>query len=141
MNGVRRRAREMALQLLFQTEFLSAPLDQLQASEMSKWFIDHFEIPADVAEYGAELFNGIAGRLKEIDAIIQSHSSHWKTSRMGLVDLSVMRVAVFEMKLATPPIPPSVSINEAVELAKQFGSTESGAFVNGVLDHVARSLT
>jgi N utilization substance protein B len=141
VSGVRRRAREMALQLLFQTEFLQSPLDGAQGAEMAKWFTSHFEIPKDAAEYGSELFTGIASRIKEIDGIIQAHSSHWKTSRMGLVDLSVMRVAVFEMKMMNPPIPPSVAINEAVELAKQFGSTESGAFVNGILDHVAHGLT
>lgn len=138
--GVRRRAREMALQLLFQTEFLPSKLDQAQANEMSRRFTEDFEIPSDVASYGTELFHGIAAKLSEIDGVIQSHSSHWKTSRMGLVDLSVMRVAVFEMKMMNPAIPPSVAINEAVELAKQFGSTESGAFVNGILDHVARGL-
>ena len=58
---------------------------------------------------------------------------------MGIVDLSIMRVAVFEMKLMEPSIPPSVAINEAVELAKKYGSTESGAFVNGILDQVGRA--
>jgi len=139
--GLRRRSREMALQLLFQTEFLaSGELDPKQADGMARRFIQHFEVPADVSEYGTDLFVGIASRMEEIDSAIQSNSSHWKTSRMGLVDLSVMRIAVFEMKMMKPAIPPSVAINEAVELAKQFGSTESGAFVNGILDNLAKGI-
>lgn len=138
--GSRRRSRELALQLLFQTEFAQGGFEPTHAASLFRKFVADFGIEADVAEYGGQIFIGIANRMKEIDGIIQDHSSHWKTSRMGLVDLSVMRVAVFEMKFMNPPIPPSVAINEAVEIAKTFGSTESGAFVNGILDHVARGL-
>lgn len=139
--GLRRRSREMALQLLFQTEFaMNANFDPAQAREMFRRFREDFDVGADVSDFGGELFLGVAERIKEIDSIIQAHSAHWKTSRMGLVDLSVMRVAVFEMKFLTPATPPSVAINEAVEIAKTYGSTESGSFVNGILDHVARGL-
>ncbi len=131
----------MALQLLFQTEF--APKGASDGSafdqQMLLRFVQDFEIETSVSEYGGQLFIGILARLAEIDAIIQDHSSHWKVSRMGLVDLSVMRIAVFEMKFLNPPLSPNVAINEAVELAKKFGSTESGAFVNGILDHVGRA--
>ena len=105
---------------------------------MFKRFAADFEIDSETAEYGSQLFMGVASRLKEIDGMIQAHSAHWKTSRMGLVDLSVMRVCVFEMKFMEPPITPNIAINEAVEIAKTYGSTESSAFVNGILDHVAR---
>lgn len=138
--GVRRRSRELALQLLFQTEFLPGGFDPANAREMFKRFAQDFEVDGDTAEYGSLLFMGVASRLKEIDGIIQAHSAHWKTSRMGLVDLSVMRVCVFEMKFMEPPITPSIAINEAVEIAKTYGSTESSSFVNGILDHVARGL-
>lgn len=139
--GLRRRAREMALQLLFQSEFaMTRGFDEAQAREMLRRFREDFDVGQEVAEFGGELFTGVAERIQGIDSIIQAHSSHWKTSRMGLVDLSVMRVAVFEMKFLSPPTPPSVAINEAVEIAKTYGSTESGSFVNGILDHVARSL-
>lgn len=139
--GLRRRAREMALQLLFQTEFaMNAGFDEGHAREMLRRFREDFDVGSEIADFGGELFMGVADRIKEIDLIIQAHSSHWKTSRMGLVDLSVMRVAVYEMKFLNPATPPSVAINEAVEIAKTYGSTESGSFVNGILDHVARGL-
>jgi N utilization substance protein B len=132
--GARRRSREMALQLLFQTEFMR----ESDVEEVLVRFQEDFDIHHDVAEYGADLYRGICANLSAIDSLIQTHSSHWKISRMGLVDLSVMRIAAFEMKLSTTPVPPSVAINEAVEIAKLYGSTESGAFVNGILDQVAR---
>lgn len=138
--GARRRSRELALQLLFQTEFSTMPFEPSHAVSNFRKFVADFAIENEVSEYGGQIFLGVAHRLKEIDGIIQDHSSHWKTTRMGLVDLSVMRVAVWEMKFMDPAIPPSVAINEAVEIAKTFGSTESGAFVNGILDHVARGL-
>ena len=139
--GLRRRAREMALQLLFQSEFaMNQSFDEAHGREMLRRFREDFDVGSEVADFGGELFLGVAGRIKEIDAIIQAHSAHWKTSRMGLVDLSVMRISVFEMKFLTPATPPSVAINEAVEIAKTYGSTESGSFVNGILDHVARGL-
>ena len=135
-SGVRRRSREMALQLLFQTEFA---MSGIASPDMLRRFVDDFAIEKDIAEYGGQLFLGVVARRAEIDAIIQSHSAHWKVARMGLVDVSVMRIAVFEMKFLTPPLNPSIAIDEAVEVAKKFGSTESGAFVNGILDHVART--
>lgn len=136
--GLRRRSRELALQLLFQTEFMPDGFDPSHARDMFRRFASDFSIDSETAEYGGSLFMGVASRLKEIDAIIQAHSAHWKTSRMGLVDLSVMRVCVYEMKFEG--IPPSVAINEAVEIAKTYGSTESSSFVNGILDNVAKSI-
>ncbi len=136
--GLRRRSREMALQLLFQTEFVPGGFQASTAPEMLRRFNTDFGIEQEISEYGSMLFLGIAQKLKEIDAIIQSHSSHWKVSRMGLVDLSVMRIAVFEMKFLGEPLNPRIAIDEAVEIAKKFGSTDSGAFVNGILDQVAR---
>ncbi len=138
-SGLRRRSRELALQLLFQTEFLPGGFDPAHARDMFRRFAKDFEVDQETSEYGGSLFMGVASRLKEIDGIIQSRSAHWKTSRMGLVDLSVMRIAVFEMKFMEPSIPPSVAINEAVEIAKTYGSTESSSFVNGILDQVARA--
>lgn len=138
--GVRRRSREMTLQLLFQLSFSpQGDFKQTPPAQMLRRFIDDFAVEREVAEYGSQLFLGIAHNLEAIDGAIQSHSAHWKISRMGLVDLSVMRIAVFEMKFLEPRLSPNVSINEAVEIAKRFGSTESGAFVNGILDQVARS--
>jgi N utilization substance protein B len=134
--GVRRRSREMALQLLFQSEFAIGTTD---ARAILKRFVADFGVEADVAEYGGKLFLGVSDTRADIDGLIQSRSAHWKVSRMGLVDLSVMRIAVFEMKFLDPALPPKVAIDEAVEIAKRYGSTESGAFVNGILDQVAKA--
>ena len=138
--GVRRRSREMALQLLFQREFATEGHGPTSDSALRR-FVHDFEVEADVADYGGQLFLGIAARLKDIDGVIQAHSSHWKTSRMGLVDLSVMRIAVYEMKFLSPALTPNIAIDEAVEIAKKYGSTDSGAFVNGILDHVSRTIS
>jgi transcription antitermination protein NusB len=138
--GLRRRSREMALQLLFQTEFVQGGFKPTAAPEMLRRFNADFQIDAEVSEYGGKLFLGVSEKMAEIDGIIQAHSSHWKVSRMGLVDLSVMRVAIFEMKFLAEPLNPRIAIDEAVEVAKKYGSTDSGAFVNGILDHVARGL-
>ncbi len=138
--GLRRRAREMAVQMLFQLEFVPGGFQPGGAPHILRRFIADFAIDPEISEYGSLLFTGVTEKMKEIDAVIQSNSAHWKISRMGLVDLSVMRVAVFEMKFLNPSLEPKIAINEAVEIAKRYGSTESGAFVNGILDNMARAL-
>lgn len=129
----------MAIQLLFQTEFLPDGLKPDGAQDLLRRFVGDFSVEREVADYGGQLFLGVAGQAKQIDDVIQAHSAHWKVSRMGLVDLSVMRVAVFEMRFLSPPLAPKIAINEAVDIAKKYGSTESSSFVNGILDHVSRT--
>ena len=131
---IRRQSRELALQLLFQREFspnLSsrASLDLFQRS---------FESPPEVHAYALVLLDGVEKHLKDIDTLIQTHSAHWTLKRMALVDLSIMRLAVFEMKFAADLVPPAVAINEAVDISKKFGSRDSAAFVNGILDQVVK---
>jgi N utilization substance protein B len=133
--GLRRRSREIALQMLFQNEFApkGTPAEQLAR------FAEGFDLEPEALEYAQALIAGIMENRLAIDALIGSHSAHWKTSRMALVDLNVMRIAAFEIQLMQPPVPPSVAINEAVDIAKRYGSSDSGAFVNGILDQVAKS--
>jgi transcription antitermination protein NusB len=134
--GLRRRSRELTLQFLFQNEFgLKAADGNLFAR-----FAEHFSVEPEVLEYASQLAAGMTAYAAEVDALIQSNSAHWKISRMSLVDLNVMRIAVFEMKFMNPQVPPSVAINEAVEVAKKYGSTDSGGFVNGILDNVAKGI-
>ncbi len=134
--GLRRRSRELTLQFLFQNEFgLKAADGNLFAR-----FAEHFSVEPEVLEYASQLATGMTSAAAEVDALIASNSAHWKISRMSLVDLNVMRIAVFEMKFMNPPVPPSVAINEAVEIAKKYGSTDSGGFVNGILDNVAKGI-
>ena len=82
---------------------------------------------------------GICERREQIDGMIRKYAQHWALERMGVVDRNVIRMAIFEM-LERPDIPPVVSINEAVDIAKYFSSTEAGKFVNGILDRVRKDL-
>ena len=140
MSSLRRRSREMTLQLLFQREF--APAEGLASRPVNllRDFIQDFEMTAEIADYAGTLFRGVCENLAEIDRVIESNSRHWKISRMSLVDLSILRIAVFEMVYAIPNLKPAIAIDEAVELAREFGSTDSASFVNGILDPIARSL-
>lgn len=94
---------------------------------------------ADVRRFALELVEGVRERREEIDALISTHSTNWKLSRMAAVDKNILRMAVFEL-MSCGEIPTKVTINEAVEIAKKFGSAESGAFVNGILDNIAHVL-
>ena len=89
-----------------------------------------------MAEFARTLVRGVAARRKEIDALITEASENWRLDRMPVVDRNVLRMAVQEL-IATPDVPPGVVLNEAIELAKEFGTEASPAFVNGVLDRVA----
>ncbi len=128
----RRQAREIALQILFQTEF--AP----QIS--SQTFLDVFEqsVEADVISYADLLVNGVQSHRSEIDSKIQASSAHWKLDRMATIDRNILRIAVYEMKFAQEPIKENIAINEAVEIAKKYGTTDSSSFVNGLLDQVSK---
>lgn len=129
---MRRQSRELALQILFQTEF--SP--KLSISE----FISVFEQSYDkeTLDYAEQLIDGVHEKIKDIDARIQAASRHWKIDRMASVDRNVLRIATFEMKVAASPLKDSIVIDEAVEIARKFGTTESAAFVNGVLDQIAK---
>jgi len=130
---MRRQGRETALQILFQVEF---------ATRISYHdFLSLFEesVPKGAVEYADLLVSGVKDRQQDIDAIIQSASAHWSLSRMSLVDKNILRLAVFEMKYSEELIKPSIAINEAIEIAKKYGTTESAAFVNGILDFIAKS--
>lgn len=130
--SLRRQARELALQLLFPTEF-DAPVS---ANDMLGLFEE--KMPKEVTEYAQELIVGVGKHKEELDKKIQDVSQHWKVSRMSLVDRNILRMAVFEMLYAKEHLKPNIAINEAVEIAKKYGTTESGTFVNGVLDQIHR---
>jgi len=86
-----------------------------------------------------DFIHGVLANLQQIDNLMQSYAEHWEIKRMNAVDRNVIRMALFEM-LFRPDIPPVVSINEAVDIAKAFSSVESGKFVNGILDRALRDL-
>ena len=129
----RRQARELALQILFQTEF--APQISYQT------FLEVFEqsVEPEVTEYAQLLVSGVQRNKEAIDSKLQASSAHWKVERMATIDRNILRIAVYEMKFASDPIKENIAINEAVEIAKKFGTTESGSFVNGLLDQVSKA--
>jgi N utilization substance protein B len=134
MIGTRRLSRELALQVLFQQEF--APQQSVEAGLAT--FRGSFDATPEVWAYALEILKGVEAKHKEIDALIQKSSAHWTLKRMALVDLNIMRLAVYEMKFAAEAIAPAIGINEAVEISKKFGSVDSAAFVNGVLDQIVK---
>lgn len=131
---MRRQSRELALQILFQTEF--AP--QIRANDLIGLFEEGFD--AETVGFAQELVEGVNSNKAAIDAKIQSASHHWKLDRMAGVDRNILRVAVLEMKFVANPLKSNIIINEAVEIAKKYGTSESASFVNGLLDSISRGL-
>ena len=128
--GIRRKARELALQALFCMDMTGDT-----SEEMLQRFCDHYEPPAKARPFFLELIRGVNGSRALIDQLIERFSRNWRLSRMPCVDRNVMRIAVYEM-LFCGDIPAKVSINEAIDIGKKYGSEESGAFINGILDSV-----
>jgi N utilization substance protein B len=128
--GSRRRSREMVIQVLYQADMTAVPL-----SEAFQVFCGHFGGPEDIRMFAYELVSGVEEHREVIDHLISRFSEHWRLGRMTIVDRNIIRMAVFEF-LYRPDIPAKVSINEAVDLGKKFGSEDSGAFINGVLDKI-----
>jgi N utilization substance protein B len=123
----------LALQFLYQAEFAG----ERRAEDLSR-FWGHFRKGA-VPAYLQALVEGVAAHLEELDALIARYSEHWRIERMAAADRNLLRLAVYEL-LYQPGIPPKVVINEAVELAKRYGTEASGAFVNGLLDRIRQAV-
>jgi len=146
--GSRRTARELALQYLFGQEFQNKMTAAQWLTQYAQDFeaqvggqVDgQFKIHPEVLGFTQNLCEGVLKHKAQIDPVIQSHSAHWKLSRMSLVDINILRVAVFEMHFSESPLPPKVIMNEAIDIAKVYGSVDSGAFVNGIIDQIAKSL-
>lgn len=135
MNSTRRLSRELALQVLFQQEFV--PKKQPVSVGLAT-FRSSFDANPEVWDYALYLLEGIEANQGLIDTAIQDASAHWKLKRMALVDLIIMRVAAFELKFASEPVPAAVAINEAIEISKKYGTVDSAAFVNGILDQIVK---
>lgn len=136
--GTRRQARELALQFLYQFDSLKeSSSDSEDIEELLSSFWDENDIPCDedTKEFSSILVMGSCANLPRIDEIISGYSDHWRLKRMPTIDRNILRVAIYEL-LYLSNIPPPVTINEAVELGKRFGTEESGAFINGILDKI-----
>lgn len=132
--GHRRRAREAAIQLWYQ-------IDQGVFSVEEAWrnYWDIHSVPDDIRVFAELLVFGVAREREAIDHLLSEFSAHWRLPRMAAVDRNILRVALFEL-LHCPDVPLRVTLNEAIELGKKFGTEESGAFINGILDHIAKTV-
>ncbi len=128
--STRRRAREIALQVLYQLD-----LDPGDPQKVMALHWENFRHAEDVREFCARLVEGVLQNNGEIDRLIEENSENWTLKRMAVVDRNILRLAAFELRYC-PDIPFKVTLNEAVELAKKFGADESGAFINGILDRI-----
>lgn len=130
---MRKKSRELALLMLFQNEF--AP--QISMPQLIEVFGE--AVDRETSSYGEVLIRGVLNHLEDIDSKIQSYSKNWKLERMSKIDKNVMRIATFEMLYAPEVLRPNIAINEAIDLAKKYGSQDSGSFVNGLLDQISKN--
>ena len=129
----RRELREHIFEILFRVEFMS---ESDMEEQLELFFEDLAEArPADV-DYIKNKYLAVREKMPMIDILIDEKSTGWKTSRMGKVELTILRLAVYEM-LFDEDVPVTVAINEAVEISKKFGGDDTPAFVNGILAKVA----
>ncbi len=127
-------AREAALKILYQAEITRRDIDQ--AVEIYWQNIDHPD--ATIKEFANRLSIGVGKSIESIDEKIMKYATNWQLKRMAVIDRNILRIGMFELVFATD-IPPKVSINEAVELAKKYGDTDSSKFVNGILDKIHKT--
>jgi len=132
--GKRRRARELAVQVLHHLEYTPGnPEDSFDT--VCKSFLP----PREIRPFAKDLVLGVWRNKEDLDKLISRASKNWRIERMSRVDRNILRIAVYEV-MYMGDIPPKVSIDEAVELGKRFGAEDSGAFVNGVLDYIYNTL-
>jgi N utilization substance protein B len=132
--GMRRKGRELALQALYQLDLSG---DEPTAAVRMFWA--HCDAPTDARTFGEDLVGGVIEERSRIDELIAASSDNWRLGRLSHVDRNILRVATYEL-LCRRDVPASVAIDEAIEIAKRFGSDESPTFVNGVLDQIAATV-
>ena len=132
--GTRRKARELAVQLLYQHD-----LAKVDPEEGMCLFWEYFPVDMEAREFCTQLVLGTLDRLAVIDDLLSEASENWSLNRMSVVDRNILRLATYEL-VDRPEIPPSVSLNEAIEIAKKYSSPDAAVFINGVLDRVKRTV-
>jgi len=133
--GTRRKSRELALQMLFQSDMGKQTSEQVRDT----FWKERHDLDESVRGFADDIFRVARDRAQEIDGLIERHAQHWRMERMAAVDRNLLRAAVAEF-VGFPETPKPVVINEALEIARKFSSPESVVFINGVLDSVARDL-
>ena len=129
--GRRRKAREVALQLLYQLDVQSESNPEPHFPE----FWARHPVDPDAREFGEVLVRGTKLHEPKIDELISQYTENWELDRMAVVDRNILRQGIFEL-LWLSDVPPKVTINEAIELGKKYSTANSGAFINGILDRV-----
>ena len=130
--GTRRKGRELALQALYQIEITADA-----SAAAVDLFLSHFEGNTLAKDFARRLVSGVISQRPQLDRLIEKCTENWKLGRLSKVDLLILRVAAYEL-LFCPDIPLNVSLDEAIEIGKRFGSNDSAAFINGVLDQLAQ---
>jgi N utilization substance protein B len=133
--GSRRKARELALQMLFQWELGGHTPQHVITS-----FLQTQKVDSEVESFARALFEGAVSEVEALDRRVREHTEHWRLERMAAVDRNLLRVALYEL-LHYPETPPPVVINEALEIARRFSGKDSVEFVNGVLDAIRKTLS
>lgn len=132
--GARRKARECALQMLFQWD-----LGKQEPEHVKATYWQDRNVSEEVRKFAEDLFEGVIAQSAEIDQLLRKHSQHWRLERMATVDRNILCLAVYELR-AHPETPRAVIINEALEIARKFSTPEAVQFINGVLDGVRKGL-
>ncbi|MFO7983526.1 MAG: transcription antitermination factor NusB [Desulfuromonadales bacterium] len=149
MTGIRRKGREYALKMLYS---LRMPVKDIHAVMDDFWANFRFsddvlgealddaeqKVPSEARRFAEQILVGIVDNREIVDAEIRQHAKNWSLDRMARVDISILRLGIYEL-LFCSDTPSSVVLNEAVEIAKRYGTAESPSFVNGILDQVARA--
>ncbi|MGC8550354.1 MAG: transcription antitermination factor NusB [Acidobacteriaceae bacterium] len=131
--GKRRKARELAMQMLFQADIGKQNPEQVRKT----FWAAREEDDSDVRGFAEDIFRVASARIEEIDALIEQHSANWRIQRMAAVDRNVLRMAVAEL-IGFPGTPAPIIINEALEIARRYSGPDAINFLNGVLDAIAR---
>jgi N utilization substance protein B len=134
----RHRARERALQILFQWDSRKGPIEDAIASFYETLYSEQSETKPEPDEFVEKLVKGVVENIADIDRRLTQHAEHWRIERMPAVDRNVLRLAIYEMMALDTP--PAVAIDEAIELARRFSGEESVQFINGVLDAAKREI-
>lgn len=132
--GSRRKARELALQMLFQWDLGGHSPEHVVSS-----FLQTQKIDADVERFARALFEGTVVEVEVLDRRVREHAEHWRLERMAAVDRNLLRLALYEL-LHCPDTPAPVVINEALEIARRYSGKDSVEFINGVLDAIRKAL-
>lgn len=131
----RTKARECALKILYAIDITN---EDAKKCIDSFWQERHEDVDTAVKEFANQLVTGVSKNIELINKVITDYATNWRLKRMAVIDRNILRFATYEL-LFTEDIPPKVTINEAIEIAKRYGDKDSGKFVNGILDKINKT--